>query len=1163
MPSPAITTRSSRCSTSFRPGITLAVRAQAERALAAFVKQHIAGRSEAVLREAPNVRNAILREAEKADLVVMGASASPGGADGETYLFGALPEAIAARARPTVMVVKTRETIERATFDQLAARAETLAAADRAAEEARAVPVRVERWFGESNFHHAEFADLRRLVTLKEKQKLTISLVLPTLNEEETIGPIVRRAMREMVGRVPLLDEVLVIDSASTDRTREIAEAEGARVVQHPDVLPRYGSFRGKGEALWKSLYETSGDIIVWADTDVKNWHPRMVYGTLGPLLHEPRLQYVKGYYQRPIVEDGVLKEGGGGRVTELVARPLINLFYPELSGMIQPLAGEYAGRRTLLESIPFFTGYAVEIGHLIDAAERLGIEGLGQVDLERRLHRNQELEGLSRMSFVILQAVMKRLEERRKARLFAEMGSTMKLPRSGKGRLSLEVIELADQERPPMIRIPEYLERHPRAAGVLDLSVIPAERRVTRAPALPRRPSCADTDVPRAADRPHRARFVQGLADVRRGRPGAGRRLGPRPAGRQDPALPARRRRRGHARGGRRGRRLAVAGRRPSTTRSAARSGPLAALRRRDAGGRRDGRGVRPVARRAGRTRRRSAATSAGTGDLIRAAIDAGARAIVLGIGGSATTDGGAGLLRALGAEADRDRASRDLAGLDPRLADVDLAVACDVSNPLLGPTGAAAVYGPQKGATPGGRRRSSTAGSPRSPTRSRRAAGRARPRRPRGRRGRRRRVRAARDPGPVPVVRAAARGRPRHGRDRLRRTLAARRPRHHRRGPDRCPDGVRQDRARCRPAGAGGGRAVHRGRWRRRARGHRGPRGRRRRRRPGRRAAADRRGGDGRRGRAARALRRAAGRARIDLADRFDDRRRSATTSTTIADRPTRQAERPRPKKRKFTRPGRELRQAPRALPARARRRSCSTASPSDLRPPDLGAPPRPDQRADPHDPHPEQRRHRTPRWRSRRSASAYPGGRRGRGAQPGRRLGRRSGCRTGPRRTGRAVEFAPLPELIDVDPAGRPRPTRRRRGSRRPCARSARSAATTPSSSSATCRAIEARAWLTQIDGIGKKTASVLLLFCSGCRCCRSTATSTASCAGSACCRRRPRSRRRTTWSSACSRPTRCTRRTSTSSSTAARSATPSAPTTSVPAAARCRFVDPKAP
>ncbi len=447
------------------PGITMAVRAQAERALAAFIKQHLHGRGEAALREAPNVRNAILREAETADLVVMGASAVPGADTSDSYLFGALPEAIAARAKPSVVVVKTREQIGGQTFDALAARAETLAAADRAAEEARAVPARVDRWFGESNFHHGEFSDLGRLVQLKEKQDITISLVLPTLNEEETIGPIVNRAMREMVGRVPLLDEILVIDSASTDRTREIAEAEGARVIQHPDVLPRYGSFAGKGEALWKSLYETSGDIIVWADTDVKNWHHRMVYGTLGPLLHEPRLQYVKGYYQRPIVEGGVLKEGGGGRVTELVARPLINLFYPELSGMIQPLSGEYAGRRSLLETIPFFTGYAVEVGHLIDSTERVGIEGLGQVDLERRVHRNQELEGLSRMSFVILQAVVKRLEERRKVRLFAELGSTMKLPRSGKGRLSLEVIELADQERPPMIRIPEYLERR-RTSG-------------------------------------------------------------------------------------------------------------------------------------------------------------------------------------------------------------------------------------------------------------------------------------------------------------------------------------------------------------------------------------------------------------------------------------------------------------------------------------------------------------------------------------------------------------------------------------------------------------------------------------------------------------------------------------------------------------------------
>jgi nucleotide-binding universal stress UspA family protein len=443
-------------------GVTEAVRAQAEHALASFVRQHITARAEPVLRETRNVRTSILRESEHADLVVMGASAPPGEAG--TSLFGALPESIAQRSKSTVIVVKTREPIGRHTFDVLAQRAESLAAADRAAEASRAVPAKVERWFAEANFHHGEFADLDRLTQLKEKQGVSISLVLPTLNEAETIGPIVSRAIRDMQERFPLLDDVLVIDSASTDDTRTIAEDAGARVLQHPDVLPRYGSFRGKGEALWKSLYETSGDIVVWADTDVRNWHSRMVYGTLGPLLVEQRLQYVKGYYQRPIVEGGVLKEGGGGRVTELVARPLINLFFPELSGFIQPLSGEYAGRRSLLEQIPFFTGYAVEIGHLIDALERVGIEGLGQVDLERRLHRNQELEGLSKMSFVILQAVMKRLEERRRARLFAELGSTMKLPRSGHGRLSLEVQEIADQERPPMIRIPEYLERRQSA---------------------------------------------------------------------------------------------------------------------------------------------------------------------------------------------------------------------------------------------------------------------------------------------------------------------------------------------------------------------------------------------------------------------------------------------------------------------------------------------------------------------------------------------------------------------------------------------------------------------------------------------------------------------------------------------------------------------------
>ncbi|CAN5594371.1 hypothetical protein BH23CHL8_BH23CHL8_08970 [soil metagenome] len=441
------------------PGLDPAIRAQAERALATLAQRHTGDSASAQVIEGDNVGSTILAEADGAQLVVMGAAATAVDAPGAP-LFGQLVEMVAQRARPTVMVVKTRDVPTRAVFDERAAQAETLEAADRAVDSVRSLPAKVDRWFAESNFHHAEFENLARLVELKEKQGLTISAVLPTLDEAATIGPIVRAARRALMEQVPLLDELLVIDSGSTDDTVAIAASEGARVVAHPSVLPKYGSYRGKGEALWKSLFETSGDLVAWSDTDISDWHPRFLYGTLGPLLTEPRLGYVKAYYQRPIVEGGVLKEGGGGRVTELVARPLINLFFPELSGYIQPLSGEYAGRRQILEDIPFFTGYAVEIGHLIDLSERLGLDGLGQVDLDVRVHRNQELEGLSRMSFVILQAVVKRLEERHRSRLFGDMGSSMKLPRSSPTRLSLEVIELADTQRPPMLRIPEYRRR-------------------------------------------------------------------------------------------------------------------------------------------------------------------------------------------------------------------------------------------------------------------------------------------------------------------------------------------------------------------------------------------------------------------------------------------------------------------------------------------------------------------------------------------------------------------------------------------------------------------------------------------------------------------------------------------------------------------------------
>jgi glucosyl-3-phosphoglycerate synthase len=208
------------------------------------------------------------------------------------------------------------------------------------------------------------------------------------------------------------------------------------------------------------------GDIVAWIDTDISNIQPRFVTGLLGPLLREPRIQYVKGFYRRPIKEGYKLIPEGGGRVTELMARPLINLFFPELSGMIQPLSGEYAGRRALLESVPFFTGYAVEIGLLIDIIEQYGLPAIGQVDLERRIHRNQPLGNLSQMAYVILQGAIRKLEERHRIELLTEVGRGMKVIAQERDRFSLEVREIGDELRPPMRSIPAYLERRKRLRG-------------------------------------------------------------------------------------------------------------------------------------------------------------------------------------------------------------------------------------------------------------------------------------------------------------------------------------------------------------------------------------------------------------------------------------------------------------------------------------------------------------------------------------------------------------------------------------------------------------------------------------------------------------------------------------------------------------------------
>jgi nucleotide-binding universal stress UspA family protein len=322
----------------------------------------------------------------------------------------------------------------------------------------RPIAVVVDRWFAENTFHSREFADLNRLLMLKKAQQLTISLALPALNEEETVGNVIQTIKTALMEEVPLLDEIVLIDSDSTDRTRQIAQELGVPVYLHREILPQYGSYCGKGEALWKSLYVLSGDIIAWVDTDIKNIHPRFVYGILGPLLNDPKIQYVKGFYRRPLQEGEKIVAGGGGRVTELTARPFINLFFPELSGLIQPLSGEYAGRRYALERLPFFTGYGVETGLLIDLLDQFGLYAIAQVDLLERIHHNQPLPSLSKMSFAIMQVVFSRLEKRHRIRMLDKANLTMNLIRyQPKNRYYLETEEIVEHERPPMIAIPEY----------------------------------------------------------------------------------------------------------------------------------------------------------------------------------------------------------------------------------------------------------------------------------------------------------------------------------------------------------------------------------------------------------------------------------------------------------------------------------------------------------------------------------------------------------------------------------------------------------------------------------------------------------------------------------------------------------------------------------
>jgi len=407
-----------------------------------------------ILRHIPEVKlrsittndtgQAIFTEASHYDMVVLGATASKsmGGPS-----IGPVAEKLLREAPCTVMVVKTRRPNSESMLDESAG--------------AQAISILVDKWFAENTFHADEFSNLKQLMALKEEQGSTISLALPALNEEQTVGRVITTIKKALMDEVPLLDEIVLIDSASTDRTRQIAEGLGVPTFIHQELLPELGARPGKGEALWKSLLVTKGDIIAWIDTDIINIHPRFVYGIIGPLLLNRTIQLVKGFYRRPLRMGENMQASGGGRVTELAARPLLNLFYPELSGIVQPLSGEYAARREALEKAVFFSGYGVETGLLIDVFEQFGLRAIAQVDLLERIHRNQGLEALSKMSFAIIQVVLRKIENRYERAIVEDVNKTMKLIRHTGNGYSLVVEEIAERERPPMISLPAYRERH------------------------------------------------------------------------------------------------------------------------------------------------------------------------------------------------------------------------------------------------------------------------------------------------------------------------------------------------------------------------------------------------------------------------------------------------------------------------------------------------------------------------------------------------------------------------------------------------------------------------------------------------------------------------------------------------------------------------------
>lgn len=307
----------------------------------------------------------------------------------------------------------------------------------------------VERWLSTRSWSVTD-RPLHKILAAKQRTGQSVSVVLPALNEEETVGDIVAIIRHDLVERVPLVDEIVVVDSGSTDRTAEVAAAAGARVVHRDEILPRIPAVPGKGEVLWRSLLVTSGDIVCFVDADLKEFSPDFVTGIVGPLLTEPDVDLVKAMYDRPLAGTA----GQGGRVTELMARPLLNMHWPQLAGFVQPLGGEYAARRSLLEQLPFPVGYGVELGMLVDALHLVGLDALAQVDVGVRKHRHQDGQALGRMAAAIYRTAQLRL-----ARGHLIRPSLTQFER-GEDGFEPRTYSVDTEERPPMAEIAEYAER-------------------------------------------------------------------------------------------------------------------------------------------------------------------------------------------------------------------------------------------------------------------------------------------------------------------------------------------------------------------------------------------------------------------------------------------------------------------------------------------------------------------------------------------------------------------------------------------------------------------------------------------------------------------------------------------------------------------------------